>query len=184
MQSADVDLDHLMIASQAGDAQAHRDLLRRASTHLRAYFRRQLSRYGHGLDAAEDLLQDTLLVIHTRRQAYLPGSPVLAWIYGIARYKLIDFLRARHRSFSHLPIEDAEQVADHDGYEGIDTARELRKALATLPNNFRLPIEYVKLEGLSIAEAAARTGMSDAAIKVSIHRGMKKLAAILSEARQ
>ena len=40
----------------------------------------------------------------------------------------------------------------------------------------RLPIVHVKLEGLSVAEAAARTGMSESAVKVGIHRGLKRLA--------
>ncbi len=46
-----------------------------------------------------------------------------------------------------------------------------------LPDRHRLPIQHVKLDGLSVAETAQLTGMSESAVKVGIHRGMKTLAA-------
>lgn len=183
MTTTDVDFERLMRASQAGDGAAHKELLHHVSARLRGYFRRQLTRTGFGAHEAEDLVQDALLAIHTKRHTYDGSAPVMAWCYGIARYKLMDFLRANGRALKSLPIEAAETLPDEDQYETIDTARELRRALASLPRHFRLPIEYVKMEGLSIAEAALRAGMSDAAVKVGIHRGMKKLAVLLSEAR-
>ncbi len=181
--SREPDLETLMRASQSGDAEAHRVLLQHVSVRLRSYFRNRLRRSGAGPDDAEDLVQDTLLVIHTKRHTYDGSSPVLAWIYGIARYKLIDHLRLNARALRNVQIDEMDDLADVDRYEAVDTSRELHRALETLPRHFRLPIEYVKIEGLSIAEAAARIGMSDAAVKIGIHRGMKKLAALLSEAR-
>ena len=49
--------------------------------------------------------------------------------------------------------------------------------LQTLPDKQRLPIEYVKLEGLSVVETARLTGLSESAVKVGVHRGLKALAA-------
>lgn len=183
MTSSEPDLDALMRAGQAGDAEAHRALLQHVSTRLRSYFRNKLRRSGAGLDEVEDLVQDTLLVLHTKRHTYDGSAPVLAWTYGIARYKFIDHLRLNARSLRNVHIDDVDDLADEDRYAAVDTSRELHRALAKLPRHFRLPIEYVKIEGLSIAEAAARIGMTDAAVKIGIHRGMKKLAAALSEAR-
>ena len=51
--------------------------------------------------------------------------------------------------------------------------------LATLPDRHRRPIECVKIEGLSVAEAAQRTGMSESAVKVGVHRGLKALAELI-----
>lgn len=184
MTIAAVDFERLMQASQTGDGAAHRALLHHLSGRLRGYFRRQLTRSGFGADEAEDLVQDTLLAIHTKRHTYNGSAPVLAWSYGIARYKLLDFLRANGRARASLPIEAAEAMPAEDAYADVDTARELRQALQSLPRHFRLPIEYVKMEGLTISEAATRSGMSDAAVKVGIHRGMKKLAVLLAGARQ
>jgi RNA polymerase sigma-70 factor (ECF subfamily) len=74
-----------MVAGLAGDADAYRHLLAALTRHLRAYY---LKRVGTG--AAEDLVQETLIAIHTRRGAYDAGQPLTAWVFGIARYKLID----------------------------------------------------------------------------------------------
>ena len=46
-----------------------------------------------GAAPAEDLVQETLIAIHSRRATYDPGQPFTAWVYGIARYKLIDEFR-------------------------------------------------------------------------------------------
>jgi RNA polymerase sigma-70 factor, ECF subfamily len=55
--------------------------------------------------------------------------------------------------------------------------KDLNTLLAGLPDRQRLPIVHVKLEGLSVVEAAQRTGMSESAIKIGVHRGLKALAA-------
>ena len=64
-----------------------------------------------------------------------------------------------------------------------ESQRDLAKLLDTLPDRYRLPIVLVKLEGRSVAEAARTTGMSEPAVKVGIHRGLKKLAALASKRR-
>ncbi|MFG1300726.1 sigma-70 family RNA polymerase sigma factor [Xanthobacter sp. V3C-3] len=183
MPEPEADLEHLMSRGQAGDAEAHRALLRHLAVRLRRYFHGQLRRTGAPAADAEDLVQDTLLAIHTRRHTYDGSAPVLAWTFGIARYKLIDHLRASARTRREIHIDEVDDLAADDPFQPVDTARELHRALETLPSRFRLPIEYVKLEGLSIAEAAARIGISDSAVKIGIHRGMKRLAVALSEAR-
>ena len=61
--------------------------------------------------------------------------------------------------------------------------RDLARLLDTLPDRYRLPIVLVKLEGRSVAEAAEATGMSESAVKVGIHRGVKKLASLASRRR-
>lgn len=183
MPDTEDDLEQLMRRGQAGDGEAHRALLRHLAGRLRRYFRGQLRRTGAPAADAEDLVQDTLLALHTHRHTYDGSAPVMAWTFGIARYKLIDHLRASARTWRDVPIDAMEELAADDPFQPVDTARELRRALEMLPSRFRLPIEYVKLEGLSIAEAAARIGISDAAVKIGIHRGMKRLAVALSEAR-
>jgi RNA polymerase sigma-70 factor (ECF subfamily) len=53
--------------------------------------------------------------------------------------------------------------------------------LGQLPDKQRLPIQPVKLQGLSVAEAASQTGLSESAVKVGVHRGLKVLAARIRE---
>ena len=92
------ELKALMMSGLDGDATAHRALLERLSGHLRSYYQGRLSRIGRGTSEAEDLLQEALLAIHTRRHTYDPAELFTPWAYAIARYKLIDYLRQTNSS--------------------------------------------------------------------------------------
>lgn len=184
MATAEVELRALMVAGLSGDAAAHRTLLDRLSRHLRAYYKNKLMRIGRSATEAEDLVQDTLMVIHTRRHTYDPGEPFTPWMHAIARYKLIDHLRHTKASMTDLPIEDANEVIAQDDHAGAETALDLNRLLARLPEKMRSAIRYVKLDGLSVAEAAARCGMSESAVKVSVHRGLKAMAAAIAKGKR
>ena len=75
----------------AGDQIEYEAFLRELSGHLRGYLRKRLS----GLpDEIEDLVQETLIAVHSRRDTYDAGQPLTAWVYAIARYKIVDLLRS------------------------------------------------------------------------------------------
>ena len=61
--------------------------------------------------------------------------------------------------------------------EAAAARRDLGQLVQMLPDKQRLPIEYVKLEGLSVVETARITGLSESAVKIGVHRGLKALAA-------
>jgi len=164
-----------MIAAIEGDATAHRALLQRLSGHLRAYFKGRLSRVGQGSTEAEDLVQEALIAIHTRRHTYDPAKPFTPWAYAIARYKLVDHLRRARSSWSDIPIEDAQEMAAHDDRSAVESGLDLHKLLMRLPAKMRQAIRDVKLEELSVSEAATRSAMSKSAVKMSVHRGLKAL---------
>mgnify|MGYP000588349336 CR=1 FL=1 len=175
MQNIELELHALWMQAQTGDAASYTQLLRTLSVYLRNFLRRRLfSRH----QDIEDLVQETLLAIHQKRHTYLPDQPLTAWVYAIARYKLIDHLRAHSRRESkHDDIDDwAEQLWANDDAQASDAQRDLHQVLSELPDKQRLPIEHTKLQGLSIAESAQLTGQSEAAVKVNIHRGLKALA--------
>ncbi|QEI06211.1 sigma-70 family RNA polymerase sigma factor [Pigmentiphaga aceris] len=167
-------LRDLFIQGLGGDAQAYHAFLTALGTHLRAYLRRRLFGWP---DEVEDLLQECLIAVHNQRHTYQPEQPLTAWVHAIARYKMIDLLRAKAgREALHDPLDDELDVFTDSATEASDAQRDLDGLLDTLPDRQRLPIVHVKLEGLSIVEAAQRTGMSESAIKVGIHRGLKALA--------
>jgi RNA polymerase sigma-70 factor (ECF subfamily) len=174
------ELRQMMIASLGGDAAAHRMLLSRLSGHLRAYYKGKLSRIGRSATEAEDLTQDALMAIHTQRHTYHPTEPLTPWVHAIARYKLIDYLRRTRASRVDVPIDDPKEVMARDDHIGTESAYDLSKLLTRLPAKMRHAIESMKLEGLSVAEAAARCGMSESDVKVSVHRGLKVLAASIA----
>jgi RNA polymerase sigma-70 factor (ECF subfamily) len=171
VSEAELRLKTLMVAGLDGDAVAYRELLSELTRYLRAYYRRRL----HGGEAdAEDLVQETLIAVHTRRASYDRAQPFTAWAYAMARYKFIDHLR-RRRVRTEIPIEACEELFAPDELEQAAAARDLEELFDALPADQRQAIRLAKVEGLSINEVASRTGKSAAATKVGIHRGLKRL---------
>lgn len=170
-----------MLAGLDGDGAAHEELLRRLSVRLRAYFKNKLSHTRHGAADAEDLLQETLISIHVHRHTYDQTQLFTPWVQAIARYKLIDYLRRTKISARHVSVEDAGDSLVAEDRGGVDSRLDLAKLLAPLPVKMRRAIELVKLEGLSINEAAHRSGMSPSAVKVSVHRGLKALSTLVAK---
>jgi RNA polymerase sigma-70 factor (ECF subfamily) len=168
---AETQLRELMLRGLGGDAATQRLLLEELARVLRSYHRRRL-----GADAAEveDLVQETLIAIHTRRATYEPSQPFTAWVYALARYKLIDHLRRRGvRAF--VPLEGSEEFLGVDPLEEENATRDVAALLSELPPAQREAIRLTRIEGLTVEEAAEATGQSISSIKVGVHRGLKKL---------
>ena len=170
-------LRELLVRGLAGDAATYHAFLKELSAHLRAFLRGRLTRLP---DEVEDLVQETLLAIHNQRHTYDAGQPLTAWVHAIARYKLVDLLRRRAgRDALNDPLDDEMAVFAHSATDAADARRDLGKLLERLPDTQRLPIIHMKLEGLSVVEVARRTGMSESAVKVGVHRGLKTLAVMI-----
>lgn len=128
----------------------------------------------------EDLVQETLLAVHNKRHTYDSQQPLAAWVHAIAKYKLVDYLRGRGLRDSRTDsLDAAEELFAQSNTEVTEARRDIMKLLYQLPDKQRLPIIHTKLEGLSVEESAQRTGMSESAIKVGVHRGMKALSAMV-----
>lgn len=177
MNAREAHLKDLLVRGLSGEAASYEAFLRELSAFLRAFLRGRLMRVP---DEVEDLVQETLIAVHNQRHTYDPGQPLSAWVHAIAKYKYVDLLRRRAgRDALNDPLDDDVDAFAASDHEAADAKRDLRKLLATLPDRHRRPIECVKIEGLSVAEAALRTGMSESAVKVGIHRGLKALAALI-----
>jgi RNA polymerase sigma-70 factor (ECF subfamily) len=170
-------LRELLIRGLDGEAAAYRVFLMELSAHLRAFFRKRLASLP---DDVEDLVQETLLALHNQRQTYKADLPLTAWVYAIARYKLVNLLRRRaRRELLTDPLDDEKDFLSSTDSEAAEARRDLGKLLDRLPDRQRLPIVHTKLEGLSVTETAQLTGMSESAVKVGVHRGLKALAALI-----
>ncbi|HEY3538546.1 MAG TPA: sigma-70 family RNA polymerase sigma factor [Trinickia sp.] len=177
MQSVETRLRALLIDAMAGNSLAYQTFLSELTRHLRGFLRRRIPQLS---DDVEDLVQEILLAVHNGRHTYRADEPLTAWVHAIARYKLMDFFRARARRESlHDPIDDYIDIFAVCDDEPASARRDLGKLLQQLPDKQRLPIQHVKLEGLSVAETAQLTGLSESAVKVGVHRGLKALAAKL-----
>lgn len=159
-----------MILALDGDKAAYRTLLEDVSRRLKPYFLRRLF---DDKSQAEDLIQETLLAIHTRRITYDRGMAFLPWVNGIAHHKLVDHLR-RHGRKAVAPL--GEDVAVADEAESTNARMDVDRMLSGVSERTAALIRKVKIEGKSIDEAARDTGMSQSAVKVAIHRGLATIA--------
>jgi RNA polymerase sigma-70 factor, ECF subfamily len=175
----EADLKPLWLRAHQGDESAYREALSRIAQRLRAYLRRRLAAWPHEV---EDLVQETLLAVHVQRASFDPTQGVTPWVLAIARHKLMDLWRRRgRRDHLHTALDDVDETLLAAPPSDTGAARDLHKLMALLPEAQRTAIVLTKIEGLSVEEAAARTGASESAIKVQVHRGLKRLMALVRE---
>ena len=114
--------------------------------------------------------------MHLKRDTWDETQSLEPWLRAIARHKLADHLRRRGFR-DHVDIDDyansLEAAVDVDASATIDS----RRLLASLPERQRRIVEEISLEGRRAADVAARLGMSEGAVRVSLHRALKALAA-------
>lgn len=176
MKAEDASLARLAALAQQGDRAAYATFLSECQHWLRRYFARKV-----GGEYLDDLVQETLLSIHGKLASYDPARPLLPWLAAIARYRWVDQLRRIYKAGESAEIGD--NLADEFDSESEIAARiSLERLFAHLPEGQVKAIEMVKIEGLSIAEAATASGQSESLVKVNIHRGLKKLAALIEKA--
>lgn len=174
MRADETSLARLMAMAQKGDRQAYAALLKECQRWLRSYFGRRIAP-GH----LDDLVQDTLLALHRKLATWDSSRPFLPWLAAIARYRWVDHLRRIYRADE---CELGNDLAEHDEEPAIAARISLERLLSQLPDAQARAIELVKIEGLSVAEAADASGQSESLIKVNIHRGLKKLTRIIEKA--
>ncbi|AXC50917.1 hypothetical protein DRW48_15635 [Paracoccus suum] len=166
----------LLRAANAGDSAAYARFLTVVTPTIRGIVRSRAGTSAGGMDPAdcEDVVQTVLLAIHLRRASWRPDAPVRPWLYAIARHKLIDALRARRLT---LPLDDLAEVlpapAPTDPADRVDAQR----LLARLPPREAAILRATALEGHTAAEAGADLGMTEGAVRVALHRALRRLAA-------
>jgi RNA polymerase sigma-70 factor (ECF subfamily) len=172
MRASEEQLTVWMVRGLGGDAAAHGDLLRALLPVLRSFYRRRMTGQE---DDIEDLVQETLIAVHRRRATYDPARPFIGWLFAIARYKMIDNFRRQGRFCS---IEGLEEILVAEGFEDASNARaDIGRLLDAIPAKQAAAIRATRIEGLTTAEAAARQAIGESDVKVSVHRGLKALAA-------
>ena len=168
-----------MARAQEGDRAAYRQLLDETSRYVRSL----VTRNNIPPSDIEDTVQDVLLTVHAVRHTYDPSRPFGPWLVAIARRRIIDKLRQRQR----LRFREIELDASHETFSGdqsnyeepIWDSGELRQAIASLPSGQRQAVELLKLQELSLKEAATRSGKSIGSLKVASHRAIESLRALL-----
>lgn len=169
-------LKELMLLSLDGDEAAYRRLLFVLRDLLLTFYRKRLG--SNAQKDAEDLVQETLLAVHSRRITYDRERPFTAWFFKIAKYKLIDHFRTDARKRGIEVVLD-EEIAGEFREEALFAHLDVDRLLDQLPPKQRELLRQVKIAGKTTAEAATDTGQSEVMVRVSIHRGMRALASKL-----
>jgi RNA polymerase sigma factor (sigma-70 family) len=173
MRVDDRSIAALMARSQQGDADAHEAVLRFCMQWLTRYFGGKIH-----ADQVQDLVQETLISIHTKRTSYDATRPFVPWLAAIARYRWIDRLRKTYRMEMSRPETEPAAI---DPEDSIAASISIERMLQMLTRKQQAAIRLVKLQGYSVSEAAEKTGMSESNIKMNIMRGIRKLAALVEE---
>ena len=172
-----------MVAAQAGDAVEYEQLLLELLPAVRALVRRRIRDEG----AIEDVVQNVLLSLHRARHTYRSERPFGPWLRAIARNAVIDWGR-RHtpRAQREFLLLREEEVPDHaaPSPEGQTLSPALEQALGELPEAQREAVRLLQVEGLSVAEAALRAGVTPGALMVRAHRGYRALRERLGQERK
>jgi len=163
-----------MERSLQGDTCAYRNLLVELTVGLRHVVRGRAR--AAGIDA-EDVVQEVLLALHLKRGTWVRGTPVAPWVAAIARNKIVDGLRRRgHRT--EIPLESVMETLWSDESDSEGQAHDLERVLGMLNERQREVVRAVSIEGHSAQEVAARLQMSEGAVRVTLHRSLKALAAM------
>ncbi|MEO8799327.1 MAG: RNA polymerase sigma factor [Polyangiaceae bacterium] len=176
-------LDAAMDRYARGDDAAFGELYDGLAPRIYGYLVRQCRNRG----SAEELAQQTFMHMHRARGQFLHGASVLPWAFAIARRLFLDQIRKGRRELLTTSEEDAgvltianDPSAESNFYAG-QIATRVQAVLATLPESQRTAFELLKLEELSVAEAAEVVGATSAAVKLRAHRAYQALRAALGD---
>src|SRR5271167_2149414 len=173
----------MMRAALAGDEGVYRRLLGEIGRAVRPMARGAFSRARVGDADVEDVVQETLLAIHLKRQTWDGGLRLAPWVNAIARHKLIDAMRRRGVRRAE-PIEDFEAVLAAPEAEDPHLRSDIERVMRKLAPRQRDIVTSISLDGQSIAATATRLAMSEVAVRVALHRALKALAAAWRGATQ
>lgn len=162
----------LLRAGNAGDARSYVLFLQAITPVLRGVVRARGA--GLGPEEGEDIVQEVLLAVHLKRHTWRPEDPVAPWLYAITRHKVVDAFRRRGRRV-FVPLEDfAEVIAAPPDVDPTERG-DMERMIALLEPRAAAVVRAIGIDGESVAEIGARLKMSDGAVRVMLHRGLKKL---------
>ena len=170
MHDTTADWSALLRAANAGDQRAYARFLAAVTPVLRAV----ISRRGGG-EETEDILQEVLLAIHTRRQTWHEDQPVAPWAYAIARHKVVDAFRKRGRRVT-VPVEDFAETLPAPPERDPTEARDIERMIDRLEPRAAAVVRSIGVEGRSIRETGEAMEMTEGAVRVMLHRSLTKLA--------
>lgn len=176
--SSDADL---IAAHAAGDPRAFAELVRRHRDRMWAVALRTL----RDPEEAADALQEAFISAFRAAASFRAESQVTTWLHRIVVNACLDRMR-RRQARPTVPLPETgpgEPVAHGDAMADRETRLVVNEALAALPEEQRVPIVLVDIEGYSVADTARMLGIAEGTVKSRCARGRAKLAKLLGHLR-
>lgn len=146
-----------------------------------------LNNYVDNLSDAEDLAEETMIELGTKKPRFNGRSSFKTWLYAIGRHRAIDHARRRAKEVVGIPEEMERQIADADDVEENcihdEEKRELYRAMRSLKQEYRLVLWLKYFESMSANEIAAVTGKSTHSVYHLCERAVEELRRKLSGMR-
>jgi RNA polymerase sigma-70 factor, ECF subfamily len=169
-----------MLAGRRGDAAAYERLLGEIAQALRGLIRGRLVRLGSAGHEAEDLVQEILIGLHTKRHTWDEGRPFLPWLHAIARYKLADAGRRLRREAHYrrdVTPDQWETLFEAPAQDFDRALVDLDRHVNGLPAGQREVVRALAIDGTSVRATAQKLRTSEGAVRVTLHRALQRLAA-------
>jgi len=148
---------------------------------LRRLVRYRLAQLGLNAHETEDVVQEVLIGLHTKRHTWDEARPFLPWLHAITHYKLIDAVRQMKRETRHrinLTFDEFAEMFEAPA-EDLDRALlDVDRHLARLPEGQQVVVRALAVEGASVKATADRLQTSEGAIRVTFHRALQRLMAL------
>lgn len=145
-------------------------------------------RYTKNPEDAQDLVQDTYAKAYTSFHQFEPGTNLKAWLYRVLTTTFINTYRKDQRrpqtSDSELEDWQIAEASSHTSDQGKSTEdvvlenlpdSDIKRALAEIPEEFRMAVYLADVEGFSYKEIAEIVGVPSGTVMSRLHRGRKQL---------
>lgn len=152
-----------------GNEQSYHQFLTEISKYLRIVISKKINQA-----EVEDVLQEILISIHKARHTYDGKRPVLPWVYSIAKFRVMDYLRQHYANMQHQKVDivDFENILE-DVTEAPEDNEYINIALEALSPKQKQILTFMHVEGYTAKEIGRQISMNESAVKVAAHRAYK-----------
>ncbi len=167
-----------MKAERRGDVIGYEAFLKEAATSLRKIVRSRLAQFGRRTEETEDIVQEILIGIHTKRHSWDDTRPFMPWSYAVARYKLPDGvrkMRSEGRVIAQTSVEDLAGILESPETDWDRNLLDMDRHLSGLPDNQQKVVRALAIDGASVRETATRLNISEGSVRVMFHRALRRL---------
>lgn len=178
----------LLLTPGAEGQRAFSRLVRVTHDRFLAFIRRQLA----SQEECQEVLQEVYLAVHKGLAGFAGRSKLSTWMFSLAHHKICDRIGDKDRRHKEFTEDDSSALSTEGAAEGWDrispwdspsdkvsernrAASLIAKAIDTLPENARQVYQLRDVEGLSGEETAVVLGISEANVRVQLHRARRHI---------